>query len=1373
MTTDDDDIPNPGERYELGDVLGYGVFGKVYSAFDSQACKKKVAVKIQRYDSSTKGYVDEEYKVLRDSTNQTNLIDFYGIFRKDNNIWFVMELCAGGPVTDLVRSLLRKGRRMIEEHIYYILKETVKGLIHLHEKNVIHKDVKGSNILLTKDGEVKLCDFGLSYKLNDQDEKLSLREGSPAWMAPELVSANPKKEDAVYDNRVDVWAFGITAIELGEGRAPYEHMNPTRALFQIVANPPPTLQKLSYWSEHYHDFINECLVKYYDYRPYIMEIIEHPFLESVPENNYHLTLEIKSLLSDMVKTDPSERHPEMVVSGRFVKKSFHRKYSCKSRSENAPHIYAIGDTAYQNALHHCMPQQIVFSGETGSGKTTNYLHLLDHLFYLGANPSINSERIKNAVKLIHSLVHASTPTNDYSTRSVFKTIVSYGKTGKLSGASFKVQCLEKWRVSSTDMTQSNFHFLYYIYDGLLSTNSTEAYRLNSDRTYRYLRIEEKSKTGQPKDSISQNIVKYRKLKNYFQELEFSDEQVATIISVAAAILNLGEARFRENDDGLAELDNKEAVKIFSDLLEVDDQKICWALTNYCLVYEGKVIRKRNTVEEARDTRDTLANNLYARLVDYVVAVVNNKLSFGKTIFGEKYTIKMLDYFGFECFKQNSLSQFMVNCLNEQLHYHFLQRIFSWEIMDLRNEEVEYTPISYYSNEDTLNELLGKPEGVLSIIDDASRKGHSGKYIVGKLWALPLPKQKKTPMSCFNMQTHYTGTVCYNATDMPEKNRDFVPPEITETMRNSQNPIISMFFTSKLDRTGNLTVPFENLKKSKYNFSSKRSTARNYSQTRNMRTQASIFRSLSVDLLKELSIGSGSGGTHFVRCIRTDLKRRPQHFEKELIRQQIRALAIVETAKARQQGYPHRITFSEFVRRYKFLAFDFEENVELTKDNCRLLMVRLKMEGWALGKSRIFLKYYHEEYLSRLYETHVKKIIKIQTILRGFIAKCRVTKKVKEQEKELVERVEQNMNRRRSSITEGEAALIIQKVSLLTSHVHFYNLNAFHNIQQITDGIDLKCIDEKATVYNWLSNNIKPVLKLKFRLADIPFYDTSHMYDFLTHFKSYEREDTWNTPYRWRESQVKENTGEMKTLGSAKALMDMNYIRDPDEPIRPLASPFDETEGHTGGLYKDIIRSATPIPIMQNNEGNSEKVDASCQTTEILEIGSTNFKKIEFSRGETDNNFMKTDDEKGNQQVQNINYTKTYKSSFEREDYNMNTKPANKDFDYIKATPVTSKSKSKPSADPVAELRNMARRENSTDDDPPFNFQGMLRKTNFRRDSLKNAFEGVRRFSLTKEKSANNFIINGNYIEDDEVILSKPVTLEILPGLVVDGLEIEL
>lgn len=162
----------------------------------------------------------------------------------------------------------------------------------------------------------------------------------------------------------------------------------------------------------------------------------------------------------------------------------------------------------------------------------------------------------------------------------------------------------------------------------------------------------------------------------------------------------------------------------------------------------------------------------------------------------------------------------------------------------------------------------------------------------------------------------------------------------------------------------------------------------------MRTLASIFRHTCLDVLRSLAIAATSSGVHFVRCIRADLENRPRALQGEMVRQQLKAMAVVDTAVAGQKGFPYRIPFSEFLRRYKFLAFDFNENVEMTRDNCRLLLVRLKMEGWAIGKTKVFLKYYNVEYLARLYETQVKKIIKVQAMMRAFLAKRNMAGKLK-------------------------------------------------------------------------------------------------------------------------------------------------------------------------------------------------------------------------------------------------------------------------------------------------------------------------------------------------------------------------------------------
>ncbi|XP_076271174.1 STKc_myosinIII_N_like and MYSc_Myo21 domain-containing protein ninaC isoform X1 [Rhynchophorus ferrugineus] len=1459
-------LPDPGDKFTLQECFLHGTFGKIFKAFDNSSDKRIVAIKIQKYKKNTEIFIEEEYEILKQLDNAAPFVGFYGAYKKNDDFWFILENWGGGNASSLVCNLLKWNRRICEEHIAHILKETVKGIIYLHENNIIHRNIRASNIVFTQNGEIKLGDFTVALRLKDSEDLVRECVGSPYWMAPEVVTANMHDtEGGFYDNRVDVWGLGITAIEIGEGRTPFLNMHPSRALSQIIKNPPPTLEKVSNWSESFHDFINECLVKNFEHRPYIMEIIEHPFLQEVPENNYHLSLEIKKLIEDVNNEKTKPTKPDVTVFGNYIKRSnsddleemldedladleyvsekkvlsnlekrfkkneiysfigdvlvainpnkkldiyddeHHKKYLCKSRSDNAPHIYAVADSAYQNALHHKIPQYIVFTGESGSGKTTNYLHAVDHLFLVGYQHPINIYRMKNGIKLIHALTHASTPANDYSTRSVIKTSISYGKTGKITGAGFAVSFLDKWRVSSVDMNHSNFHILYYIYDGLVSIDAVDRYKLRSNRNYRYLRIPDDTDiytSNKPRDNIEKNVIKYKKIFSYMEEFEFSEEQICTFFSIVAAILNLGEIRFQESEDeSCAVIENPHFAENVADLLEIDEKKFRWALTNYCLVKKGSVIRKRNTTDEARDTRDVLANNLYSRFVDYVVGIINEKLEIGKTIFGDKYIIKLLDYSGFECFKQNYLPQFFVNCLNEQLQFHYLQRIFSWELQDLKYEDVEYIPVRYFDNKDTLNQLLSKPDGVLSIIDDASRRHLGGQYIMENLEGEDNTRVHISKPMEFAV-AHYTGTVSYSAKEMAYKNRDFLPPEIIETMRESENSIIKTLFSKKLDKTGNLILNNERYKRAKRNVNTRKITRANqFSQSRNMRTSGSVFRYLCLDLLKELSVGASSGGTHFVRCIRSNLSNKPDNFHTELIRQQLKAMTIVETAMIRQTGYSQRITFSEFLRRYQFLAFDFDENVDVTKENCRLLLIRLKMEDWAIGRTKVFLKYYNEEYLARLYEVQVKKIIKIQSIFRGFLAKCRLAKKMKEQEKSCIEEIQKQ--RRSSMMTEEEAAEIIQKAyrkvvarpkisptyqplndkEFYLAHtyakkwrnssifhvlmqyrgvklrdfynfcqqVHLYNQNVFDKCRKI-DPVDLDYVDGKAQVAGWLGVIRPAIVKTNFRLDEIPFFDTSKLCDPLTNIRrNLESYENWDSPYQWRLHQVN-NKDQMDVLEKDSHLTSIPYVR--DEGASLIELPSTSNDASPVQVFDNVgILETEGVAVVEQKEHDVDKFVNFEEKQDIV-------LSPKFPPKST--NFIRSD------------------QSAPVTEFTNNTTSANKEFDFIKSNTAPRPK----NADPIAELRSFAQRNDNKTDDPPFNFQGMLRKTNFqrqslkrsastevRRDSITTALNAVRRFSLKRDRDDERD--DAGSTEKSVPLNIKPVFMELTPGLILEGVEVDL
>lgn len=157
------------------------------------------------------------------------------------------------------------------------------------------------------------------------------------------------------------------------------------------------------------------------------------------------------------------------------------------------------------------------------------------------------------------------------------------------------------------------------------------YHLESNRHHRYLRIFNNDTSKAPRNSPETNVHKFHEILHILKNFDFSEEQIETIYKILAAILVLGDVRFKDGANDSAETDDEGQGEKVALLLGVDPKKFCWALTNYCLVNKGVAVRKQHTCDEARSARDVLANNLYSRLVDFVVSFVNHKLSYGRAI----------------------------------------------------------------------------------------------------------------------------------------------------------------------------------------------------------------------------------------------------------------------------------------------------------------------------------------------------------------------------------------------------------------------------------------------------------------------------------------------------------------------------------------------------------------------------------------------------------------------------------------------------------------------------------------------------------------------------------------------------------------------
>lgn len=208
-------LPSPDDLFELIEVIGTGTYGEVHKGRHKKTgvmCAVKILDLIEDEEAEIKVEID----VLR-SAKHPNLPVYYGTFGKwdsvknGHKLWLAMEFCSGGSVTDLAKAI--KPKLLPEPVIAYFVHETVVALMYLHTNNVIHRDVKGQNILITAAGDIKLIDFGVSAIMRTKAQQRNTFIGTPYWMAPEVIACD-QQPDSVYDQRLDVWALGISAIEL-------------------------------------------------------------------------------------------------------------------------------------------------------------------------------------------------------------------------------------------------------------------------------------------------------------------------------------------------------------------------------------------------------------------------------------------------------------------------------------------------------------------------------------------------------------------------------------------------------------------------------------------------------------------------------------------------------------------------------------------------------------------------------------------------------------------------------------------------------------------------------------------------------------------------------------------------------------------------------------------------------------------------------------------------------------------------------------------------------------------------------------------------------------------------------------------------------
>uniref|UniRef100_A0A671YRB7 Myosin IIIB n=1 Tax=Sparus aurata TaxID=8175 RepID=A0A671YRB7_SPAAU len=534
-----ENLGDPSGNWDIVETIGKGTYGKVYRVTNKKD-GSQAAVKVLDPINDVDEEIEAEYNILRSLSNHPNVVKFFGMFYKSDNqaggqLWLVLELCNGGSVTELIKGLLIRGQRLQEPVISYILYSALLGLQHLHNNRIIHRDVKGNNILLTTEGGVKLVDFGVSAQLTSARLRRNTSVGTPFWMAPEVIACE-QQYDYSYDARCDVWSLGITAIELADGDPPLAEMHPVKALFKIPRNPSPTLRNPEEWCRSFNYFISQCLIKDFEARPSVTHLLEHPFIKQAQGKDVALQQQLAALILEQqeagckTKTKSSLNLPltesldvvpalftpecETIISHlqkrydelqvytyvgdilialnpfqnlSIYSPQFSKLYHGMKRADNPPHIFATADAAYRGMVTFCKDQCIIISGESGAGKTESAHLIVQHLTFLGkANNRTLREKILQVNPLVEAFGNACTAINDNSSRFGKYLEMKFTPTGAVIGAKISEYLLEKSRVIKQATGEKNFHIFYYIYAGLYHQDKLKTYSLPDRTPPRYI-----------------------------------------------------------------------------------------------------------------------------------------------------------------------------------------------------------------------------------------------------------------------------------------------------------------------------------------------------------------------------------------------------------------------------------------------------------------------------------------------------------------------------------------------------------------------------------------------------------------------------------------------------------------------------------------------------------------------------------------------------------------------------------------------------------------------------------------------------------------------------------------------------------------------
>jgi len=672
-------------------------------------------------------------------------------------------------------------------------------------------------------------------------------------------------------------------------------------------------------------------------------------------------------------------------------------YRNKRRNEAPPHLYAIADGALQFLEMENKNQSSLITGESGAGKTENTKKVLQYYALNCADPNAaksKAAKSENAGSLEEQIIQANPPLEAYGNAKTVRNNnssrfgkfirIHFGPNFKIASADIETYLLEKSRITFQLEIERNYHIFYQI--------MTDAY----PHYHAMCGLPAKPDPGSFY-FIAQGVLTVAGMDDA-EEMKATDEALDTLgfikedkegcYMATIAIAHLGNAKWRQKGrDEQAEPEGMDEVTACAKLIGVDPEFFVDTFMKPKLKVGKDFVKKGQNVDQVNFSVSATSKSLFARLFDWIVALVNDSLD---TPNPRKNFIGVLDIAGFEIFELNVLEQLLINYTNERLQQFFNHHMFVQEQEEYKAEGIQWAFIDFGMDLIKTIELIEKKMGILSMLEEecivpkATDKTYLEKMMnkhLGKhdSFVKPKPPKKGAPEAHFALN-HYAGCVGYNVTGWLFKNKDPVNEAVVNMMQSASNAVVSLVFTEK--DTG------EKKKGS------------------SMMTISAAHRESLMKLMTNLN----STHPHFVRCIIPNEIKKSGHTDAPLVMHQLNCNGVLEGIRICMLGLPNKVPYGDFMARYSIVAPKIFADMASDPKGCAnkaLPHAGLDPDDFRTGHTKVMFR---AGKLSNLEEIREQALSKIILKMQAHVRKClvSVTFKEKQAEKKAIFSIQNNI-----------------------------------------------------------------------------------------------------------------------------------------------------------------------------------------------------------------------------------------------------------------------------------------------------------------------------------------------------------------------------